>query len=395
VSWPQKIRYRDAVVCVALAATAALASWQGSRLAAVALDLDAAAVSADARLWFGVDTASTLRRLTIPNIQQDYTPQHPLAPLVLRMPLRVFLKAFPDRDPVSVVRLLIAAAAALIFPMVFATLRVAGCVTLDAALFSLLALASAAAMFWFTVPNLFALAALTILPAIVLVAAAPARKPEWLSTAIAALTASLMSANAVVGMLALSIHDWRRTIQIAINAFCIIAVLWGVQYQIYPRSTPQNGGDVVRGSSTDGDASIGSGSAGWIVLNTIVMPKVNTSPINYQTPLSLIAVAAWVGILVTSVICRLTPPSTGLRRFLLAVIAGQLILCLTLREPFVQAMALLPSLIVLGALGTLGTARFVVRGLLLTLLITASVNNWQQWTNALDRADRITKDITR
>jgi len=79
-------------------------------------------------------------------------------------------------EPITAVRIVIAAVASLWFSSLFILLRLIGCRQFDAALFSILAATSAAAMFWFVIPETYSFGSLSILLALGLTALAQHRK---------------------------------------------------------------------------------------------------------------------------------------------------------------------------------------------------------------------------
>ncbi|HEY9649555.1 MAG TPA: hypothetical protein V6C95_02750, partial [Coleofasciculaceae cyanobacterium] len=120
--------------------------------------------------------------------------------------------------------------------MLFILLRLIGCHRFDATLFSILGAISASAVFWFVVPETYPFGSITFLLALILVAVSHYRKlsPLWY-VLFSSLTLSITTTNWMVGILATIVnYPWKRSLQITVNAFCLVVVLWAVQKYIFP-----------------------------------------------------------------------------------------------------------------------------------------------------------------
>jgi hypothetical protein len=218
--------WRDAVIVITLAVMAGGASYRGAQL------MDAALF--DGRVgydvWFESDIPRVLENMTGRPSDQSRTELHPLF-ILMTFPAVYLLSAEFGLGRVAAVQIAIATAAALWIGAFFILLRLIGCQRLDATLFSLLAMVSAAAVIWFTVPESYPFGSLSILLALCLVAAAQRRavSPLWY-VVVSAATFSVTLTNWMAGILATVVnHSWKRSLRITVAAFFLVVALGGVQ----------------------------------------------------------------------------------------------------------------------------------------------------------------------
>jgi hypothetical protein len=208
--WP------DILIGLVLALCAASASYQGAALMPVGL-LDTWDV------WFQADFPRTYSNMTDRWGDHGRSTVHPLFSLITCPPV-YGLKRLLDIESTIAVRLLIAGVAALWAIALFATLRLLGCRRFDATLFSILGATSAAAMFWFVVPESWPFGSLSIVIALLLMAWAEHRcLSEWWFMGVSALTMSVTITNWMAGIIATFVHHpWKRAFQVTVNAFALI-----------------------------------------------------------------------------------------------------------------------------------------------------------------------------
>jgi hypothetical protein len=272
-------------------------------------------------------------------------------------------------------------------------------------LFTLLGLVSAAAMFWFVVPDTFAVGSVTILPSLVLVTLAGSRPVRsWVTAVISALTLSMTVTNFMFGIAAAgAIHGARRSVQIVSNAICLVLILWGIQHFIYPSTAFFYGYDEShRPFVLSEDMRTPAGPLKTMLLGSMVAPRVETidriTQENYPvlstqraTPgadsvVGLLAVGAWLALLAFGFSAlRTQHVSPQLRTFLGLTLGGQLILHLLFgEETFLYVIHLLPLLLVVAALGLRSTSRPLVRISAAVLLVTAPLSNAEQFARSLE-----------
>ena len=220
----------DALVAAVLAALAlalifSLARHLPPQLFARETGLDA---------WFQSDLPRTLANMVDAQSNHYRTKVHPIASILIH-PIVTGLRAlWPGSDLQAAMRFagIVAALWVLSF---YALCRLLGCGRLVAICFSLLAIASAAFQFWFSVPETYAPGSLGLLW-VLLVAALAVHRPVGDRMLLAASVASLAITvtNWVAGLaLAAVLRPWRRALLISAAAFAIVAALTVPQRWLY------------------------------------------------------------------------------------------------------------------------------------------------------------------
>jgi hypothetical protein len=363
-------RASNAAAAAMLAILAAAVSWQASARTSAALG--------DTRLrsgfaWFG----EPLRVQRFVDYQLDdelLSIETPLEPLIVRAPVRAWLRVMPGSDPLSVLRGFNALGAGLWTALLFAALTLAGCCLVDAVLFTVIGMASAAARFWFAVPASVTIASVTSLVAVLVVARAEAQRPrEWQTTMAVASSLSVTLANGVFGVVAAGLmHGRRRGFQVIVNGICVVLLLWPVQRNLYPMSGPP------REFVSDAPARVVTAivDAAIAPIHTIAITDrgaIFTGGAGYSW-IGLIGVFAWLALLALAV------PSiaNGHRRLgllLSAVVVARLAAGVAIGEPaFHASLDILPLLLIAAAVATHTAHRRTVRVLAIVLLATMLVN---------------------
>lgn len=234
-SYPQvRQHWQDILLISAIAVLVGLASYQGAELINPAIFLDKQTTDS----WFQSDTTRVFGDMTEYGVDHHRTDVHPLF-VMLTVPVVHALKAAFSLNAVTAVRIVIAAVTALNFSSLFILLRLIGCRRLDTTLFILLAVTSAATLFWVVIPETYPFGLLSILLALVFVVLAQNRKfsPLWYML-VNTLTLSFTVTNWMVGILATIVeHRWRQSFQIILKAFCLLAVLVLGQKIILPTTS--------------------------------------------------------------------------------------------------------------------------------------------------------------
>lgn len=329
-----------------LSAVAASASWQASAIAKSAGDVDLE------------------RRLSAQEVDHDRTLQQPLTVLVLRTPVSVLRRLWPEVAARDVMRTGLALAATLWSALLFVILRVIGCRPVDAVIFTLIAMTSAASMLWFSVPATAGFASLSMLPALAMVAARERfRLPEWASALAVAASLTIDVANGLAGsMAAWFAHPAQRAVQVVVNGLAVVFVLIGVQQFLFP-----NSGSLV-------GSSIGLGPASALsVLNTLLL-RAMVIP---DGAVGLVGTLSWVALLGVGLMRPATEGGVKIHRYALIAMTAQLLICVgTGAEAVGVSATVIPWLIVLASLGTLRAAwRPLVLSLAVILLVSAAANN--------------------
>ncbi len=355
--------------------------------------------------WFGGDMPRVFDNMTSRGSDHYRLKVHPLFSLIAFPPVTVLEKAL-HLEPIIAVRIVIAAVAALWLGTLFITLRLLGCRRFDAMLFSLLGATSAAAIFWFTVPETYSFGSLSILLALCFVVLTENYlfSSLWY-VAVSALTLSITITNWMVGILVTAVnHRWKQSLQITVNAFAVVTLLWGVQKYIFPSAVfflgDREEKKYVKVFKSAGEYLTVIKS---FVSNTIVMPAIQlTENIKkpewpYMSPQAtdpgsgsiwgFIAVGLWMALLGLGMWgCFSSKKHPKLRLVLGFSLLGQLLLHLVYGggETFLFSLHFAPLLIILAAFSTLTRARLV--GLILAgmLIISAGINNVQLFYQATE-----------
>lgn len=308
-------------------------------------------------------------------------------------------------DAVTAVQAAMALVASLWTGALFALLRLLTGRRADAVVFSLLACASASAVFWFTVPETWAFGSLTVVLALLLAALGQRRalSERWYVLA-SALTLGMAAANWVTGLcLAFARFPWRRALRVTLSALALVAMLWGVEQALWPQVRVRHAR--TRFASPEASyAAVGPLSvAGAYLFDAMVMPAITTSPrlqhpglrmtvrhsaIAPAGPWSLPAVWCWAVLCGLGIWGAVTTPQ---HRLLAVVTGGTLLGHLILRlvygvssgqETFLYSLYWAPGLVVLAAFSALTRARVLALALAASCTLCAGFNNLAQFDQA-------------
>ena len=386
--------WRDILIIFLLAFVGGLASYLGSRL----IDPVIFDIQQTDNVWFEADISRVFANMT--DLESDHyrTKVHPLFSLIAFPPVYGLEKVF-GIDSLMAVSIVIAAVASLWISALFIILRLIGCRRFDATLFTLLGATSAAAVFWFIVPETYSFGSLSMLLALGFVVLTQERQFSSLwFVAVSALTLSMTLTNWMVGILVTIVnHHWKQSLQITVNAFCLVTLLWGLQKYIF-HSAVFFIGDLEEKAYTDVIKTFGSylEVVKSFVSHTMIMPALEVIdkfnrpdwPIMLTQSSSpgsgsfwgAVSVGLWTALLGLGLWALFAiKPHPKLRLVLGLTLLGQLLLHLVYGdETFLYSLHFVPLLVVLAALITLTRARPL--GLILAggLVISAGINNGLQ-----------------
>lgn len=399
--------WRDVLLVVVIAVAAGFASYYNAQLINPVLILDKQTTDT----WFHSDMTRVFDDMAIYQSGHNRTNVHPLFVLIA-FPLVYVVKTAFWLEPITAVQIVIAAVAALWFSLLFILLRLLGCRQFDATLFSILAATSAAAVFWFVIPETYPFGSLSILLALSLAALAPHRQSPWWYVVVSALTLSFTITNWMVGILATVVnYRWKKSLQITFAAFTLVAVLVVVQKVVFPSF---NAGFLrVIPTVTEEVADVfepGSGSETGVplqvvksfVFDTMVMPSIQlvdnikfpawsrmtiqTSPIGSGSLWGKFTVLLWAALLSLGLWGLFSiKKHLQLRIVLGLALLGQLTLHMIYGlETFLYSLHFLPLLMILAALSTLTRARLLALVLAGTLVLSAGANNGLQFSKIIE-----------
>lgn len=390
---------RDILLVSVLAAIAGLASYLGAHR------VDSSIIPYD--VWFGSDIPRVIANMSERLSNHYRTKVHPLFPLIAWTPVHL-LKALLGIWGLTAIRLVIAAVASIWISVIFLTLRLLGCQRLDATIFTVLAGISAAAVFWFVVPETYPFGSLSILLALCLVGLAQYRKlPESYFTVVNAITLSMTTTNWMVGILTtVTHHNWKRALQIIVNGFCIVVLLWAVQKYLFPSAffflgDREEEQYITTAISFESILQVFQSffyhSMVMPAIQEVYYPKESWPWMLTQNSLAgsagkmgVIAVLIWTGLLGLGFWALFyLDKYLKLRIVLGLTILGQLVLhSLYGPETFLYSLHFVPLLVILTALSTLTPARPLALLLAGGLILTAGYNNGIQFNKAFDFVER-------
>jgi hypothetical protein len=400
-------RWRDVTVAAVVGVAAACASFWGAHFVpSVIVD------KCYFDVWFNGDHPTVYSGM-INRYTSHRSEFHPLFSL-MTTPFVYALKLGLRIEPLTAVHTLMAGAAGLWSSGIYCVLRVMGCWRLDAGLLTLLAMSSAASMFWFVVPETWPFGSLSILFALGLVAVGECRRiaPGWYVVA-SAISLGTTVTNWMAGILAAAVkNSWRDAFQITSNAFCLVMVLWCVEKIWFPDTklflTPERA-EVTRHMDT------AAAGGPWqvvkvFVFHSMVMPEIQEyvdalgrRPTRTVTVMSVQASKAGSGSVWSAVAVVLWALFLGtgfwglisvdghlrLRIAVSLVLLGQLSLHLLYGdETFLYALHWVPLLVIIGGFGALASPRrawLVLAGL---LLASTAVNNGLKFGQATQMVSR-------
>ena len=354
-------------------------------------------------LWFESDIGRVFSNMTDRGGNHYRTSVHPIFSLIAHLP--VYLLKLAGLETITAVRTVIVSVACLWISTLYILLRLIVIRRFDCVLFSILGVTSAAALFWFTVPETYSFGSLTILLALCFAAVTEYRQvSQFWYVIVSALTLSMTTTNWLVGIITTLVnHPWKRTLQITVNAFSVVVLFWSVQKVLFKNTVFFIAG------REEKKYLLQSGSGGFLqvlksfVSHTMVMPALNIVSDKYEPPhgpilvtqisapgsgsiWGLVAVVLWTALLGLGVWGFFaTKKHLKLRLVLGLVLLGQLLLHTVYGdETFLYALHFIPLLIVLAAFSLLTPARLVALGLTGALIVCAGINNSLQFKQATD-----------
>lgn len=304
-------------------------------------------------------------------------------------------------DPFRASAVLLAGTAAAWSATLYGLLRLRGLRLLDALLFWAVAATSAAAVFWFVVPETFALGSLTLLLPLLLLVLAERRPVGWPWFLLASVASFSMTVTNWLGgiIAALLRFPLRRAAAITALAFGVYLALWPLQREHFRNSTFVTEWPADRAAFTTAASGGVWPAARSFIFHSMVMPAFHETHYPSGEPLLLtqgaapgsagicgrIGVALWAVLLAGGAAGLATANGQGRFRLALAVLVlSQLALHLVWgTETFLYAGHFGVLLVLVSAHATLTRARPVALALAAALVVCNLVNNLGQFAEAL------------
>ncbi len=367
--------------------------------------------------WFEADTLREISNMTRVHDDHYRTSVHPLFSLLTFVPVYL-VKHGLSVSPLRAVLLVGSLVGGLWSGTLFMLFRLLGCRRLDAAVFTLLGLVSASALFWLPVPNSYSWGSLSIMLAFVVLLYTEQR-PLGASVYVAAsaLTLSFTVTNWMAGLL-VSLARWplKQAVQLSVNALCLVVILWGVQKVIFPSAAffigQREETSFVKHPQAGGIINVASS----IVFHSLVAPAVRflkddayaqtnadafrlSERLTFQFsapgsagPLGLVAVGLWSALLLNGFWRMMTMDHHLRFRLVLgSMLAFEVLLHMLYgEETFVYSLNFMPLLLAVAACGALAPGRRIVMGMAAVLVLCVALNNWQQFQEATQTATQFT-----
>ena len=345
-------------------------------------------------LWFDADLPWVFDNMS--NIDSIHrTKRHPVFSLIT-LPVVKALSIAGLTDLLAV-RTVLAIIAALWIVTLYTILRIITPSWFDALSFSALAIASSSFLFWASVPETWLLGSLTILLAILLVAAKDKIKhTQTASLLVSILTLGITITNWMAGIVAtFSINDRRKGIRISLVAFCIILTLSVIQKNLLRTDglLLKQDFSLAYVASPVGEVSDKCRTFFW---HSIIMPDINIIKFAHPdgavmdtmsvqkalagtgTFVGTLAVIIWNLLLALGVYGLFSSKSCMVLKICIgAILVGQMFLHSVIRtEVFVYAVHYSTLLVFLSSWSTATRWRPFVLVLTWVLVVLASINNW-------------------
>jgi hypothetical protein len=384
---------KDLVLALALA----IASASGTSLIASRFDPRFLREPSGNDVWFEADLPIVTDRVQHRWSDQSRNARHPLFPLFATLPVNALKAVGVGADPA--LRAMIAAFAALWTATLYLLLLGITRRQPDALIFTALAHASAAAIFWLPVPETYTLGSASVMAALALCAWDTAgRSGAAAYVAVAAFSLSVTTTNWLTGLSAIvARHPWRQALQLAANSLTAVVLVWGLQRLLFSTADFFIGaGAQTRFILPHGAAGIGDALRA-VLFHSIVMPaiaivpepkwgnimSVQDSSLFSGGAIGTIALLLWTGLLAAG-IRAMAVERSAVRLPLALALGGHLVVyCLYGEETFLYTLHAAPLLVAVAALATRTRLRPLTLGVAALLTVALAVRNTAALREAL------------
>lgn len=356
--------------------------------------------------WFQSDMARVFFNMTGADVPHYRTSVHPLFSLAGYFSTKTVLDifgGFANFGKVQAVQMIIALIAFFWAAALYVLLRLMSLPRLDAAIFSLLGVFSAASIFWFSVPETYSFGSLSIIAPLIVAACSQYRPVSEIWYVFASVASfSFTITNWMSGLFAsfVNLGIW-KALRVSVLALLIVTLGWYVQKQIFPTSlfflqdnselnylvTEESGGPL--------RVLISFFSTSIVMPDIELVGKINRPDwqiltVQHSFPwsggaLATAAAACWLlllGIGIKNLFFG-HAPSSRIRLSIGLTLAGQMALHLLYgEETFLYALHYLPLLIASAALAALGRFRRIALILALIVLCVGGLNNLMKFRQA-------------
>lgn len=368
----------------ALAVAAALAAGAATLVLFRSLDPRLLAWPAGNDVWFEGDLPAVFRNLLNRFSDQTRNGDHPLFPLFATVPVTALHHAGLSAH--GAVGAFLSAVAGAWAALLFTALRLLHLRRPDALILTAAGCSTASAIFWLPVPESAGLGSVTIL-AILIAAALSDRRPlpEAAVAAASAFSLSVTVTHWFAGLLLAAARlAPRRALQVSVNAFALVVLLWSVQRAIVPSAEFFIGYTAHAKFILHPDAGGPRAVVTTLLVHSAVMPRpavrhepkwgdvlsIQHAGLRPAGAAAVAATAAWAALLLLGAAAMRLAGRT-VRIVAPGALGGQLVLHLLYgEESFLYALSTVPLLLVVAAHAARTRLRPAV--LLLALVFIAS-----------------------
>ena len=350
-------------------------------------------------LWFDADVYRIYYVMTDRmSVENDRSTTHPLF-AIIAYPTMQAMTSILGIGPPRALRLLVAISAALWIVCLYSTMRLIDCKKFDATVFSVLAASSTSSIFWFAIPETFAMGSISILVSLAFIAFTRFKNINWIwYVALNIFTLSITITNWMAGLTVTYIKlPFRKLVVTLVLTLTIALGLWLIQTALFPAAhqlIPTESGNILT-------AQAGSvlNSLKAILAHSMIAPSlllrhglgiVNSgklilsfqgAALGSSSVWGAIALIPWALLLCLGVrsffIANIDP---SFRLALVIILVGQVLLHLIYgNEAFLYSLHFLPLIIIFASLTTLTRYRKIALTLALLVIPLAFMNNGVQF----------------
>ena len=351
--------------------------------------------------WFDADIYRTYYVMTDRlSVEHDRSSTHPLFSIIA-YPTMQAMTSILGIGPPRALRLLVAISAALWIGCIYTIMRLIDCKKLDATIFSVLASSSASSIFWFAVPETFAMGSISILISLAFIAVTRFKKINWLWYVLLNIfTVSITITNWMAGITVTYLKlTFRKFIVTLALALTIVLGVWFIQASLFPSAhqlIPNEKSNILMAESGGVLTSLKAVLAHSMVAPNLLLRRDITEGssaliLSFQgaslgsgSVWGAIALIPWALLLCLSVRSFITANvDSSFRLALVIILVGQIFLHMIYGfEAFLYSIHFLPLLIIFASLTTLTRHRKVALMLALILIPLALINNTMQFNKS-------------
>jgi hypothetical protein len=323
----------------------------------------------------------------------DRSSTHPLFSIISYPTMQAMTSILAIAPP-RALRLLVAISAAFWIGIIYSVMRLIGCKKFDSTIFSVLAASSASSIFWFAVPETFAMGSISLMVALAFIAISRFKKINWIWYVLLNIfTLSITITNWMAGLIVTYIKlPFRIFIVTSALALTAVLCLWLIQSTLFPYAhqlIPNESRFILMASGGGAMTSLKAFFAHSMIAPIILLRDgQNGLGLSFQGAslgsgsiygtIALITWALLLGLSIWSIF--VANIDRNFRLALVIILVFQVFLHIIYGfETFLYSLHFLPLLIIFASLTTLTRYRKVALTLALLLIPLAAMNNGEQF----------------